>query len=201
MGRESTSCQRIIVVLPINPFGLNISPFPNNNYLYTNKTIIIDTKVVGFPLDLIKTRMQTSGAAHVGIFSTGMQVLRTEGVAAMYKGVGPPLISLTILNMTTFTSYSYFHNRLGADRGWDWRNAVAGGICGPISSPVSTIENVVKTQMQIDNVTNKRFHGSFDFVKTIVREKGFLSLYTGHGKDAYFRFYTVPSLHLLTHYS
>ena len=137
--------------------------------------------VVGYPLDLVKTRMQTSGAYSVGIVSTGTHILRNEGVGSLYKGMGPPLISLTILNMTTFTSYSYFHDRLEAERGWDWRNAIAGGLCGPISSPVSTIENVVKTQMQIDNVTNKRFYGSMDFVRTLVNEKGFQALYTGHG--------------------
>ena len=125
--------------------------------------------------------MQTSGAAHVGIVSTGMHILRTEGAISLYKGVGPPLISLTILNISTFTTYSYFHNRLDAQRGWDYRNAIAGGLCGPISATVSTIENVVKTQMQIDNVTNKRFQGSWDFVRTLVREKGALALYTGHG--------------------
>lgn len=125
--------------------------------------------------------MQTSGAASVGILSTGMNIVRNEGPRALYAGVGPPLLSLTILNMTTFTSYSYFHNRLGADRGWDWRNAVAGGMCGPISSTVSTIENVVKTQMQLDNVTNKRFRGSWHFARTLVKEKGFMALYTGHG--------------------
>ena len=58
---------------------------------------------------------------------------------------------------------------------------MAGGLCGPISSQVSTIENVVKTQMQIDNITNKRFHGSLDFVRALTKEKGFISLYTGHG--------------------
>jgi len=125
--------------------------------------------------------MQTSGSPNVGILSTGMHILKTEGPATLYKGVGPPLISLTILNITTFTSYSYLHNRLDAERGWDWRNAVAGGLCAPVSSTVSTIENVVKTQMQIDNVTNKRFHSSLEFVRTLVKEKGFLSLYTGHG--------------------
>ena len=121
--------------------------------------------------------MQTSGSANVGILSTGMHILRTEGPRTLYKGVGPPLISLTILNITTFTSYSHLHNQLDAERGWDWRNAVAGGLCGPISSPVSTIENVVKTQMQ----TNGKFHSSIDFIRTLVKEKGFLALYTGHG--------------------
>jgi solute carrier family 25 carnitine/acylcarnitine transporter 20/29 len=137
--------------------------------------------VVGFPLDLIKTRMQTSGGGSNGILSTSLHIVRKEGVGSLYKGIAPPLISLTILNITTFTSYSYLHKRLNAHRGWDWRNAVAGGLCGPPSSTISTIENVVKTQMQVDNVTNHRFRGSLDFIRTLVQEKGFLALYTGVG--------------------
>lgn len=142
--------------------------------------MLVALAVVGFPLDLVKTRMQTSGAANIGIVATGTHILRSEGLGSLYKGVGPPLISLTILNMTTFTSYSYFHGHLEASRGWDWRNGVAGCLCGPLASPVSTIENVVKTQMQVDNVTKNRFSGSLDFVRTLVREKGFSALYTGH---------------------
>ena len=38
-----------------------------------------------------------------------------------------------------------------------------------------------KTQMQIDNVTNKRFHGSLNFVRTLVKEKGVMAFDTGHG--------------------
>lgn len=138
--------------------------------------------VVGYPLDVVKTRMQTSSAgSSAGIVATGKHIVRSEGVGSLYKGVGPPLLSLSILNMTTFTSYSFFHGQLDAGRGWDWRNFVAGGLCGTIASPISTVENVVKTQMQVDNVTKGRFHGSWDFVRTLVKERGVLSLYTGHG--------------------
>jgi solute carrier family 25 (mitochondrial carnitine/acylcarnitine transporter), member 20/29 len=123
--------------------------------------------IIGFPLDLVKTRMQTapsapssgssnssSGSSH-GIFQTATSVVRNEGILALYKGIVPPLISLSILNTMTFTTYSYFQQSrlLQAERNaWDIGNAMAGAACGVLASPISTVENLVKTQLQLDNV-------------------------------------------------
>mmetsp|Transcript_18246 Transcript_18246/g.23512 ORF Transcript_18246/g.23512 Transcript_18246/m.23512 type:complete len:297 (+) Transcript_18246:64-954(+) len=135
--------------------------------------------VIGYPLDLIKTRMQT-GSKSGGILATGTNIVRNEGMLAMYKGVGPPLLSLSILNTLNFTAYSFFHSYFQAERGWDYRNFLAGGVIGPFASTVSTIENLVKTQMQVDNVTRKQFRNSLDCVKQITVQHGNKALYTGH---------------------
>jgi solute carrier family 25 carnitine/acylcarnitine transporter 20/29 len=138
--------------------------------------------VIGFPLDLIKTRMQThQGQPGGGIFENGLRVVKSEGILALYKGIAPPLISLSILNTFTFASYSYFQTIFQADRGWDWRNSVAGGVCGPFAATVSTVENLVKTQMQVDNISKKQFIGSWDCVTKLTRTHGPLILYTGFG--------------------
>ena len=52
--------------------------------------------------------------------------------------------------------------------------------CGPLSSIVSTIENLVKTQMQLDSVTHKRSRNSFDCLSEILSQRRFALLYTGH---------------------
>jgi solute carrier family 25 (mitochondrial carnitine/acylcarnitine transporter), member 20/29 len=135
--------------------------------------------IIGFPLDTIKTRMQTQ-ASTGGILSTARHIVRSEGPLSLYKGIAPPLISLSILGTINFASYSYFQQLFNAQRGWDIRNAMAGAVAGPIASSVSTIENLVKTQMQVDNVTQKRFRGSLDCVRQLVRENGALVLYKGH---------------------
>jgi solute carrier family 25 (mitochondrial carnitine/acylcarnitine transporter), member 20/29 len=136
--------------------------------------------IIGFPLDLVKTRMQTASSTttagsgrtrmqtasstttagsgsikNAGIVQTARHVVRQEGFWALYKGLVPPLISLSILNTTTFTLYSYFQQStlLQAERSaWDIGNAAAGAACGVLASPISTVENLVKTQLQLDNV-------------------------------------------------
>jgi solute carrier family 25 carnitine/acylcarnitine transporter 20/29 len=135
--------------------------------------------IIGYPLDLVKTRMQTSGGSS-GIVGVASDVVRREGILALYKGIAPPLISLSILNTLNFSSYSFFRDLYHAKHGWDYRNAIAGMSGAPISAMVSTVENLVKTQMQLDNISRKRFEGSSHCVRSLVQSHGLSVLYTGH---------------------
>ena len=117
--------------------------------------------VIGFPLDTIKTRMQTgagasssSAAAEAAaavrnnhpqsIYQVGRSVVQQEGFLSLYKGIGPPLLSLSILGTLTFTQYSYFQDYYQATPGWDGRNFLAGISCSPLAGMISTVENLVK---------------------------------------------------------
>eukprot|EP01118_Nematostelium_gracile_P015468 TRINITY_DN6208_c0_g1_i1.p1 TRINITY_DN6208_c0_g1~~TRINITY_DN6208_c0_g1_i1.p1 ORF type:complete len:190 (-),score=34.51 TRINITY_DN6208_c0_g1_i1:13-582(-) len=57
---------------------------------------------------------------------------------------------------------------------------LAGGITGWATSVFSTPFELVKLQMQNDNVNAKRFRGSFHCAKTLLAEKGLRSFYTGY---------------------
>jgi solute carrier family 25 carnitine/acylcarnitine transporter 20/29 len=98
----------------------------------------------------------------------------------MYKGMTPPLISLSILNTLNFASYNLVRNQFNASRGWDIRNGLAAFVTAPLGSSISTVENMIKTQMQIDNVNEKRYKGSFHCLTTLVGEHGWKVIYTGH---------------------
>ena len=133
-----------------------------------------------------KTRMQTSSSeANRGALSLLVHIFRTEGVRNLYKGVGPPLLSLSIVNTVSFTSYSFFNKTIFfGQEGWDWRNA-ASGMCGsPLFGLITTPENLVKTQMQLDNVQagrhRGRFANSFNCAQSLVKTHGVTILYTGH---------------------
>ena len=102
--------------------------------------------VIGFPLDLVKTRMQTGSATGKSMFGIGRAIVQNEGILALYKGIAPPLISLSILNTVTFTQYTFFRDMYDANPGWDIRNAAAGVSCSPVASTVSTIENLIKVK-------------------------------------------------------
>eukprot|EP00525_Craspedostauros_australis_P001551 CAMPEP_0198133522 /NCGR_PEP_ID=MMETSP1442-20131203/59609_1 /TAXON_ID= /ORGANISM="Craspedostauros australis, Strain CCMP3328" /LENGTH=296 /DNA_ID=CAMNT_0043794643 /DNA_START=120 /DNA_END=1010 /DNA_ORIENTATION=- len=138
--------------------------------------------VIGFPLDVIKTRLQTAsntGAASVSIFQVGNDIIKKEGASSLYKGIGPPLVSLSILSTMTFASYTFVRQNIGAQHGWDIKNGLAGMACAPAAGIVSTVENFVKTQMQLDNITKKQFQGSFHCVQSLVKSNGPGILYTG----------------------
>ena len=101
--------------------------------------------MIGFPLDMIKTRMQT-GSTTKGdnMISVGRKIVHQEGIRGLYKGLVPPLLSLSILNITTFTQYTFYRELYNANPGWDKRNFFAGMSCSLVSSIVSTVENLVK---------------------------------------------------------
>ncbi len=139
-----------------------------------------------------------------------LHILRTEGISSLYKGVGPPLISLSIVNTLSFTSYSYFRqNHFHGQDGWDINNGFSGMIGAPIFGIVTTVENFLKTQMQIDNVQSQRektskskshtetqtsgqrqiqmqqkstgrFNSSLHCARSLVSTHGLPVLYTGH---------------------
>jgi len=164
--------------------------------------------LLGFPLDLVKTRMQTqlscSATKQLSTLSLLAQILRTEGISSVYKGVGPPLLSLSIVNTLSFTSYSYFRqNHFHGQDGWDYKNTLSGMMGAPIFGLVTTPENFLKTQMQLDNVRRERenmqksqfvgekqiiqrnklrgkFTSSFHCARTLVSSHGIPVLYTGH---------------------
>ena len=159
--------------------------------------------VIGYPLDLVKTRMQTAESINKSFLRVGARIARKEGITSLYKGMAPPLISLAILNTGNFTSYNYFRSFFNADRGWDIRNGIAGSL-GCWGSIVSTVEHMLKTQMQLDNVSSKRFRGSWHCLTTLVQEKGLTVIYTGHAvntvREAVFLgsyFYTYEGLRVL----
>jgi solute carrier family 25 carnitine/acylcarnitine transporter 20/29 len=135
-------------------------------------------------------------------------IIRTEGISSVYKGVGPPLLSLSIVNTLSFTSYSFLRQNVfhGQD-GWDINNALSAFPGAPLFGLVTTPENFLKTQMQLDNVqrerekankpqTNQpqsingqknqiqgprgRFTSSVHCARTLVSSHGLHILYTGH---------------------
>ena len=118
----------------------------------------------------------------------------------------PPLISLSMLNTLNFASYNLVRNELHASRGWDVRNGIAAFLTAPIGSSISTVEHMIKTQMQIDNVSEKRYNESFHCLTTLVKEHGWKVIYTGHAintiREGAFLgtyFYTYEGLRVFLH--
>lgn len=74
----------------------------------------------------------------------------------------------------------------------------------PLGATISTVENLIKTQMQLDNISDRRFNGSWDCAKTLVQERGIRIIYTGHAintvREAAFLgtyFYTYEGLRVV----
>jgi solute carrier family 25 carnitine/acylcarnitine transporter 20/29 len=88
--------------------------------------------------------MQTGNTKQTSVFAVGKNIVKKEGITALYKGLWPPLISLSILNTITFTQYTFYRELYNANPGWDYRNYLSGISCSPVAGIVSTVENLVK---------------------------------------------------------
>lgn len=134
--------------------------------------------VIGYPLDLVKTRMQVSSKQHqhgVTLFKTSAQIFRNEGITGFFKGLMTPLVSLSPISSLSFASYSWCRHQIGAERGWDVLNAVAASACGAVTSPVTTMESVVRVSpgcchflKEVCKVA-KTFNGSLRFYLALLR--------------------------------
>jgi len=62
--------------------------------------------LLGFPLDTIKTRMQTRPDAYSSMPRAFSKIAAEEGVRGFFRGILPPLGALTLLNTMNFGAYA-----------------------------------------------------------------------------------------------
>jgi len=146
--------------------------------------------IFGHPLDLIKVRLQTQNE-YKGTFDCLYKVWKNEGIIrGFYRGLLPPIVNLTFLNSLSFGSYSQikiwlsYYTGLRIDTSSESTSFspayfIAGGMTGSLAGLFSTPFEMVKIRMQLDNISTRRFTGSFHCVRTLYREQGLLYLYTG----------------------
>jgi solute carrier family 25 carnitine/acylcarnitine transporter 20/29 len=146
--------------------------------------------ILGHPLDTVKTRLQ-SRTEYKGMYDCFSKIVRTEGVASLYKGLASPLVSLTLLNMLSFQTYNWclsmfdkFDMARGVtllpDRHPGYHYVVSGAVAGFACSFLSTPFEMVKVQSQLDNLNQRRFKGSLQCALYLTKNYGVFSLFTGN---------------------
>lgn len=145
--------------------------------------------LIGFPLDTIKARLQTSHGAGVGALATALAILRTEGASAFFKGVPAPMISLVLLNVTSFAFYGETRRLLGLPERTRPHPltldsfahvALAGALVAPPVTLLSTGFELVKVQCQVDNRRGVQlYRGAAHAAASIIRTHGVRTLFRG----------------------
>ncbi|KAL0482011.1 mitochondrial substrate carrier family protein Y [Acrasis kona] len=60
----------------------------------------------GYPLDIVKTRMQVDAqAAKRGTFGVMKDIITQDGVRGLFRGLGPPLLASAAINSVVFSAY------------------------------------------------------------------------------------------------
>lgn len=137
--------------------------------------------VLGYPLDAIKTNMQTSQQPIGRVMAA---IHAREGIVGFYRGIASPLVALTVLNTLNFSSYASFRSMLctspleDTGKAWEWRFAAAGAAAGPLAALISTPFEMIKTQQQLRRASVAM--GSWQTARHLLAFHGIRALYIGH---------------------
>ncbi|WCJ24480.1 Mitochondrial substrate carrier family protein [Euphorbia peplus] len=156
------------------------------------------------PLDVIKTRLQVhglpptpnSGRAGSIIVTSLQNIVRTEGVKGLYRGLSPTIIALLPNWAVYFSTYEHLKGLLVSHGSGDGQltvgaNMIAAAGAGAATSIATNPLWVVKTRLQTQGMRPDviPYKSILSALRRIVHEEGFRGLYSG----------IVPSLAGVSH--
>lgn len=136
-------------------------------------------KIIEYPFDTIKVRMQYSQSLTNPLFTgTADCILKTysnEGVIhGFYKGVASPLFGASMEYASLFWTYDLsklvISKSLGSEELQFKHKVVAGGASGLITSFVLTPIELIKCQMQVNNLNNGKRYNLLDTISRIYHQ-------------------------------
>jgi hypothetical protein len=192
----------------------------NRNIIMTWKDSLIDFtagsvggcsgKLLDYPLDTVKVRLQTQGAvtteavltttisaaaksgkaAPPPIYYTGaihclQHTIRTDGYMSLYRGISAPLLGSMAENAVLFLVYSEIKKQMGETPGEPpltlLQMCMAGGLAGGFTPFVLTPFELVKCRLQTVGQGFRTYKGPMDVVLQTIKEEGFFrGLYRGN---------------------
>lgn len=156
-----------------------VKPFVNGGLAGMTATCIIQ------PIDMIKVRIQLGAKGNP--IAVGAHIARTEGVLALYKGLGAGLLrqaTYTTSRLGIFNTISAELKELnkGQNIPLSWK-AGAGLTAGGLGSLIGTPADLALIRMQADNTMppekRRNYKGVFDALLRITKEEGFTGLFRG----------------------
>lgn len=113
-------------------------------------------KLIDYPFDTIKVRMQTQG---INVFPTTWSCIQytydNEGIInGFYQGILSPLLGAAFENAILFVSYNQCYNLLSRCTGLDviWIILISGAFAGSCASFVLTPVELIKCKLQVSNL-------------------------------------------------
>ncbi|KAG2175333.1 hypothetical protein INT44_007821 [Umbelopsis vinacea] len=136
-----------------------------------------------YPLDVVKTRAQLStGTQSVGIVSTLKQIVQSEGVPALYRGILPPIMVEAPKRATKFATneqYTAMYKKMFGVEKMTQSLAILTGVSAGITEAFLIVPfELVKIRMQ-DKANYGKYNGTIDTLTKIIRHEGPLALFNG----------------------
>eukprot|EP00871_Galdieria_phlegrea_P002004 jgi/Galph1/2804/GphlegSOOS_G1485.1 len=137
---------------------------------------------VMYPVDTIKTRMQTYMAAldlRRSITSAVRSIIVEEGVTRLWRGIGAVVLSAGPAHAVYFATYEAAKRAFGGNRfryttTLPLATAAAGGIATVVADGIMSPFDVVKQRMQLKGSTYKSI---FDCVSSVYKQHGWMAFF------------------------
>lgn len=156
-------------------------------------------KTCAAPLERVKLLLQTQGTneritkPYKGIADCYTRVYREEGLLAFWRGNGANIIRYFPTQALNFSIKDYIHRFVGTvDRNthpyhFVFKNLMAGGIAGSITSYIVYPLDFVRTRLGVDAKQHgqRQFNGVADCLVKTYKSDGIKGLYRGAGMAVY----------------
>lgn len=140
-------------------------------------------EVVTLPVDVLKTRLQLQGqmgaaAEYKGSIDAVVQIVRTEGVGALWKGLSPAVLRQMTYGSMRYGLYTPIKKALGVKEGTPKHEIpmgtriLAGGMSGALASALANPLDLTKVRLQADKSepgATPRYRGLTHAFTTIVK--------------------------------
>lgn len=138
--------------------------------------------VAGFPLDTIRIRQQSSNSGSA--FSIFRRIIATDGLSALFRGMGAPLASVTFQNAVVFQTYAVLSRAF--DKSVDPRDPPSykgvwlGGVgTGALQSLILNPVELIKVRLQLQQNPTVIQKGPMNLAKSILKAEGLRGIYRG----------------------
>uniref|UniRef100_A0A8C4LD73 Mitochondrial dicarboxylate carrier n=1 Tax=Equus asinus TaxID=9793 RepID=A0A8C4LD73_EQUAS len=138
------------------------------------------------PLDLLKVHLQTQQEVKMRMTGMALQVVRSDGVLALYNGLSASLCRQMTYSLTRFAIYETVRDHVTAGSQGPppfYKKVLLGSISGCIGGFVGTPADMVNVRMQNDMKLPKNqrrnYAHALDGLYRVAREEGLKKLFSG----------------------
>mmetsp|Transcript_104087 Transcript_104087/g.315941 ORF Transcript_104087/g.315941 Transcript_104087/m.315941 type:complete len:294 (+) Transcript_104087:84-965(+) len=143
--------------------------------------------VITHPLSTVKTRLQVQGSgggghgavAYRGVTHALATIVRSEGIGALYRGLGAVLVGAAPAQGLYFGGYESAKALLGA--GQSGVGNFAAGVCAQLCGSICWVPmDVIKERLQVEGqvkLAARAYTGSFNAFSHIMKHEGLVGLY------------------------
>ncbi|SPP89342.1 blast:Solute carrier family 25 member 40 [Drosophila guanche] len=102
------------------------------------------------PVELIRTKMQSQRMTHAEMFGTIRQVVQSQGLLGLWRGLPPTILRDVPFSGIYWTCYEYLKNSFNVVEPTFGFSFAAGAISGSVAAMITTPFDVIKTHEQIE---------------------------------------------------